>query len=136
MIRHLSKLTLAVLLLAALTGAEQSCERVDTNRPPSEHQVDPAEKRTVQIRASSANPYTLMIIATDGKGKLDRYGPRHVAAGTTTDTLDYETGARLEIKVSVRGHPDDILYCAITDGTNVDRKSGKGEIVCLLTTSR
>lgn len=130
------KLVAALFVLAALMGAK--CSKVDSNRPTEDRQVDPKRERVVQIRANGDAPYTAFILAHDARkpGLYDRVGPEHVAGGEFVRTLTYTSGLRIDVKISVEGHPTDRFTCAITDGQYADRQSGVGVVVCQLTTGR
>lgn len=139
MIRNLAKLTAALLILAALMGADSSCGNrgdVDTNRPRSERQADPKATRIVFITANSNGPYTVHVIASEvGKQGRDET-TEQVAGGEYKQELSYTSGLRIEIRVLVYGNAKDEMRCSIVDGTNRDHQRRNKEVLCLLTTSR
>jgi hypothetical protein len=135
--RTLVKVLTAAVVLASLTAADGCNSKVDSNRPPQDHVVDPAKARIAQIRITEASgPYTLLVIVRDGKGGVDTIHET-VSGGQWRKDVRYTSGLRLEIRVKVNGHPGDIFACQIVDGPdNKDKERSAGGVLCALTTQR
>lgn len=124
--------------LLLLSGQDCDRGRVDSNRPPEDREVDPVTKRTVIIRADSVEvPYTVRIEATDGKQGRDVFDDI-VTERRFRTTLDYTSGIRIRIIVSVNGPvPGELVTCSITDGLfNRHSNDGNRRVNCDLTTAR
>ena len=135
--RTLIKALAAVTILASLTAADGCKSKVESNRPPQDHVVDPAKARIAQIRITEASgPYTLLVIVRDGEGGVDTIHET-VGGGQWRKDVRYTSGLRLEIRVKVNGHPGDIFKCKIVDGEdNQDEERAAGGVLCALTTQR
>jgi hypothetical protein len=135
----LSRFAAVVLLLGALMGADGKCGEVKTDRPPPEHgPIDPRRERVVEIRITEATgPYTIKVTATDlGTAGQDVFGPEEIPGPGYVQTLRYESGARVDIFVVVRGHLGDVFECKITDGIYKVERIGQGGVKCSLITRR
>ena len=132
------KAAAALAILASLTGAQSCGGKVQTDRPPEDRIVDPARKRTVQIRVTEATgPYTVFVIAREPGTPGTETSRETVAGGQYRQTLSYTSGLRLEILMHVKGHPGDQFECQLVDGpTNKDTQRSPGGVLCTIVTSR
>ena len=126
-------------MVALIVGA-LACEGEDgvhSDRPPADRQVDPAKHRTVVIRVTEASgPYDVWVRAAKAGQVRGDYTREKVAGGPYRQTLDYTSGLRIEVTITVTGHRTDIFRCEITDGERKVRERAAGTVQCKLTTSR
>ncbi|MEU5914204.1 hypothetical protein [Micromonospora sp. NPDC047527] len=124
-----------IALVAAL-----ACEGeggVKSDRPAADRQVDPRAERVVTIEVTEATgPYDVWVRAAKaGQAQGDHTRDKR-AGGTYRQTLDYTSGLRIEITITVTGHRSDIFRCEITDGEHRVRERAAGQVQCSLTTQR
>ncbi|HEX5995978.1 MAG TPA: hypothetical protein VFY84_12620 [Jiangellales bacterium] len=127
------RIAAAVLLLAALSGAE-SC--TSTNRPPWERQCvgDDCMTATITVDCSGPCEITVHVIEV-GTTKFDRTGPEPIAGGRYEQTVTYASGWVLEITVEVTARSDDTVDALITDGPdNSEHRQAQGSVAILLVT--
>jgi len=136
---HRSRRAVKAVAAALALAAALACEGeggVKSDRPPADRQVDTTTQRTATIRAEGSGPYQVYVRASrvgDARGDHTR---KTVAGGAYKQTLDYSSGLRIEITITVTGNSRDIFSCEISDGTHRSRERRAGQARCQLTTSR
>ena len=138
MTRTLKAVAYLSLLTTTLGATGEGCGKVKTDRPPQDRVVDPAHKRTVQIRVTEATgPYTVFVIVREPGTPGTETSRETVAGGQYRQTVSYTSGLRLEILMHVNGHPGDQFECELVDGPgHKDKQRSAGGVLCTLVTSR
>lgn len=135
------KMAAAALLLLAMMGAKDpGCSErggVKSDRPAADKQVDPRAQRVVTIEVTEATgPYDIWVRAAKvGQAQGDHTRDKR-AGGSYKQTLDYTSGLRIEVTITVTGHRTDMFRCQISDGQHVVRERAAGQVQCKLTTQR
>lgn len=137
--RRTVQLGAAALLAVAMMAADSpGCGTVHSDRPSSDKQVDPQRLRTAVITVTDATgPADVWVRANKVGQPLSDHSREQIAGPGYTQTLDYTSGVRIEIVVTVTGNKDDIFACEIADGAlNKVKERRAGQVQCKLTTGR
>lgn len=133
--RRAAKAAAFVILIVGALACEGE-DGVHSDRPPTDRKVDPAKKRTAAIKAEGSGPYDIWVRAAKAGQVRGDYTREKVAGGAYRQTLDYTSGLKIEITVTVSGHRSDIFSCEISDGVHRSRERAAGTVQCKLTTSQ